>query len=358
MLISKIRCFIGKLCLVVGLGFMLWLSVQAIQAQTAPEPQFRGTAPEMLKELKDYPCKLLFEAYHDGNFDLWIANADGSNPVNLTKTPDVNEFYPKVSPDGQKVAFQADEGQGKNRTRSIYLMNINGSGRCKIADAAREPCWSADGKFIAFPKNEFGKFSRADYASTGIFIYELATGKVRQHPNKKIEHLYTLNWSPDGKWFVATIHGGMGFGHAILALTATDDRVFDLHLSGCRPDLSPDLKKVSWCNGDFAIGVADLDLNGPTPKATNIHNLVQSAKPMETYHSDWSPDGRYIAFSFGDHGEGKHLNGAPENPGTNALGWNICVADTTKDNRWVMTKLDGSSCKEPEWVPVKKGSAQ
>jgi Tol biopolymer transport system component len=46
--------------------------------------------------------------------------------------------------------------------------------------------------------------------------------------------------------------------------------------------------------------VADLDFSSGTPKATGVRNVVQSADPVKTYHADWSPDGRYIAFSSGD----------------------------------------------------------
>ena len=49
---------------------------------------------------------------------------------------------------------------------------------------------------------------------------DVRTGQTREHVNPKLHHLYTLNWSPDGKWFVATVHGGMGFRHTILAIEA------------------------------------------------------------------------------------------------------------------------------------------
>jgi methylenetetrahydrofolate reductase (NADPH) len=45
--------------------------------------------------------------------------------------------------------------------------------------------------------------------------------------------------------------------------------------------------------------VADLDLTGDTPKATNIHNVVESKDPIETYHVIWSPDGKFVTFSRG-----------------------------------------------------------
>jgi len=336
--------------LVIALYFILLPSPDPAPAALGPQ----GSPQELLKELKSVRHKIVIESNRDGNWDLWVMNADGSNPINLTKTPDIAEVYPKVSPDGTKICFCADEGKGEEKVRNLYVMDADGSKRMKIADNSREPCWSGDGTKIAFLRGEFDKFSYSDFATRGIFTYDLATGQIRQHPNKKIEHLYTLNWTPDGKWFVATIHGGMGFKHGILALEAEGDGVYDLNLGGCRPDLSPDGKQIAWGHGDYAIGVADLDFSSIPPKATNVHNIMESKDPMETYHVDWSPDGKYVAFSYGPKHQGKNLKGLlPEFPGVEAPGWNTTVADVSKKNTFVQVTTDGKSCKEPDWMFVK-----
>ncbi|HLY75184.1 MAG TPA: hypothetical protein VKU80_13775 [Planctomycetota bacterium] len=340
----------AALLLVVALYFILLPSPEPVPAALGPQ----GSPEELLRELKAVRHKIVIESNRDGNWDLWVMNADGSNPVNLTKTPDIDELYPKVSPDGTKICFCADEGKGEEKVRNLYLMDADGGKRTKVADNSREPCWSADGTKIAFLHGEFDKFSYSDFATRGIFIYDLASGQIRQHPNKKIEHLYTLNWTPDGKWFVATVHGGMGFKHGILALEAEGDGVFDLNLGGCRPDLSPDGRQVAWGHGDYAIGVADLDFSSNPPRATNVHNVVESKDPMETYHVDWSPDGKYVAFSYGPKHQGKNLRGLlPEFPGVEAPGWNTAVADVSKKNTFVQVTNDGKSCKEPDWMFVK-----
>src|SRR5215813_2356180 len=100
---------------------------------------------DLLSELKNYPHKLVYETNRDGNWELYLCNADGSNPVNLTRTPDVDELYPKPSPDGTKICFVADEGTGDAKVRNIYYMNSDGTGRTRIATNGREPCWSANG---------------------------------------------------------------------------------------------------------------------------------------------------------------------------------------------------------------------
>jgi Tol biopolymer transport system component len=313
----------------------------------------------LLAELGAYPHQIVYETNRDGNWELYRCNADGSGAVNLTRTPDVDELYPKPSPDGSKICFVADTGKGDAKVRSVYYMNSDGTGRIKVASNCREPCWSPDGTQIAYMKGEFAKFTYSDFATRGLFIYDLKTGSTRQHVNKKLEHLYTLNWSPDGNWFVATVNAGMGFSHGILAIEADGDRVIDLKLHGCRPNLRPDGKQVCWGHGDYCAGVADLDLSGPTPRAVNIHNVVESKDPIETYHVTWSPDGKYLTFTRGPKFQGTSLKGLlPEFPGVEAPGWNVCVADARARNRWVALTHDGKSCKQPSWICVKEGASK
>jgi Tol biopolymer transport system component len=324
-----------------------------------PDEPGGKASPELRAELKSYRHKIVYETNRDGNWELYLVNADGSDPVNLTRTPDVDELYPKPSPDGSKICFVADEGKGAAKTRNLYYVNSDGSGRTKVADNAREPCWNPDGTAIAYMKGEFEKHTFSDFATKGLFIYDLQTGKTRSHPNDKLHHLYTLNWSPDGNWFVATVHGGMGFSHGIIAIEAKGDKVYDLKLEGCRPNLTPDGKRIAWGHGDFCAGVADLDLTGPAPKATNIHNVVESKDPIETYHVNWSPDQKYLTYTRGPKNKRRRLDGLlPEFPGVEAPGWDVCVADATQKNRWIPITTDGKSCKQPSWVVVREGAAR
>ena len=308
-------------------------------------------ADDLALELKAVKHKIVFETFWDGNWELFTHNADGSNAVNVTRTPAVNELYPHASPDGSKVCFVVDQGEGASKTRNVYYMNMDGSGRKLVATNARQPCWKIDGSVIAYLKGEFEKFSYRDYATKGIHLYELQTGQHRQHPNgAAIHHLYNPCWSPDGKWFVTTVHAGMGFKHAILAIEAEGKQVVNLKIPGCRPDISPDGKRVAWGPSDWALRVADLDFSGPTPKVINVRDVITSKKPMKVYHIDWSPDGKYVAFSRGP--AQKRLGLVSEIVGVRAEGWNICVADANATNRWVQITTDGQCNKEPDWVFV------
>ena len=303
--------------------------------------------------LKDMPFRIVYETYRqtDGgkNWELYLINADGSNPLNLTKTPDVDEMYAHASPDGGRLSFVADEMINGQKVRNVYFMNIDGTNRLKIADNARQPCWSADGETIAYLKGEFGRYSIKDYATKGIFFYDIETGRHTEHPNKALHHLYNICWSSDGKWFLATVHGGMGFKHAVLAIQADGHGIYDLSkfaVGGCRAEFAPGDKMMTWGATDWDLCVARIDLGGPEPRVTGVRRVVKCGKEHEVYHTDFSPDGKYIAFSYGPK--------AGEIVGSKAPGWNICVADMT--GRWVQITNDGNHNKEPDWLPVRRAS--
>ncbi len=328
---------------------MLLLANGNARAEDASEQALR-------EELAQVPHKILFERYIDSNWELFLMNADGSGQLNLTQTPGQHELYPQAAPDGSKVCYLLDAEVDGETTRSVYVMNADGTGRKLVAEKARQPCWHPGSTKIAFVKQEFDRFHIADYASKGLYVYDLATGETVRHPNDAIEHLYTPNWPPDGAWFVSTVHAGMGYGHGILAIEAQGDKVYNLGIPGCRPSVSPDGTQITWSPDDHTIGVASVDFGGERPRVSDVRKLAEDAT-LHYYHPDFSPCGRYITWSIGPGGRQRAAGPGTHTQVAEMIGvvgpWDIYVKRADGTGPALQLTTDAAlSNKESEWLPV------
>jgi Tol biopolymer transport system component len=78
---------------------------------------------------------------HGPRQEIYVANADGSEPANLTQTPDIEEYGHSWSPDGKKVAFvRLVEGNSE-----IFVMNSDGTQVVRLTKNPAndvQPLWS------------------------------------------------------------------------------------------------------------------------------------------------------------------------------------------------------------------------
>ena len=330
----------------------------ALAQEGAPE------AERLRRELAACTFRVICESYRDGNWELMLMNADGSGMENVTRTPEVDELYPHASPDGTKLVFLQDEGEGEQRRRDVYVMNIDGSGRVRVAENGRQPFWSPDGKTIAYAGGTDARYPKDPYVNQGLWFYDVATQEVTAHPRDDISGLLNACFSPDGRWVIASAVRGMGFNKSIIAFQAHGAGVAELirsragpdDLYQCRPDVSPDGLRVAWGTGNTRhrdymwVEVAEVDFNVAEPKIGAREKVVQVDFPVQTYHVDWSPDGKYIVYSQGT--IGGRMQQAQPVIGNKAEGWDLWVVNPAKPNVCVRITQDGLSYKEPDWVFV------
>jgi Tol biopolymer transport system component len=300
--------------------------------------------PQSELDLDAIPYKIVFETFRetDGkeNWEICQIDADGSNLINLTKTPEIDEMYPHASPDGSRICFVADEGEDKeSKIRRVFYMNIDGTARVKVADNAYHPCWSPDGKYIAYLPGEFPRYDLSSLATKGLEIYNVDTGEVRQHPNDEIIHINRICFSPDGKWFVAAQRGPN------IAFQADGNIKMNLTTQGCTPDISPEGKQIAWNATDNFINIGTLDFNSPESNVTDHTIVIACEREYWVYHADWSPSGDFMTFSY-------FPNEGGDRPGMLAPGSNICICDL-KTGKWTQITTDGKHNKEPDWVVVR-----
>jgi len=84
-------------------------------------------------------------------FDVWVMNADGSDPVNLTKGRDCAS--PAWSPDGTKIAYVGDVFDDDRYGGEIWLMDADGGNPQQLTDDSVDGLllsWAADGRSIYY----------------------------------------------------------------------------------------------------------------------------------------------------------------------------------------------------------------
>jgi Tol biopolymer transport system component len=307
-------------------------------------PSQRTPLPKSELSLGAIPYRIVYESLRDtegeSNWEIIIINADGSNMVNLTKTPNVEEHYPHASPDGTKILFVAIEGEGRgNQSRNVYYMNVDGTGKTKVAENGYQATWSGDGRSIAYLKGEYERYNSSMTSNEGLAIFDLATRTTRDHPEDGLRMLYNLTWSPDGDWFIATSRTG---NRGNILFNAATAGIQSLGISGCRPDLSPDGSRIAWGRTDQELRIATFTPSSRGDNVVDQKPVVAVDRDKKVYHVDWSPDGKYLAFSYGPSRGGQAV-------GQNASGWNISVLDIGT-GKWVQITTDGNHNKEPDWV--------
>jgi TolB protein len=82
--------------------------------------------------------RIAFQSDRDGQLELYVMDADGSNPTRLTTTPDQALFVgaPSWAPDGIRIAY---ENAGR-----IRIANADGSGEIilpAVGSADISPAW-------------------------------------------------------------------------------------------------------------------------------------------------------------------------------------------------------------------------
>jgi len=135
--------------------------------------------------------KIAFASDRDGNYEIYVMNADGSGQTRLTNN-NYKEGHPDWSPDGTKIVFTSN----RDGNPEIYVMNANGSGQTRLTNnnyKDGEATWSPDGTKIVFQSDRDGNVE--------IYIMNAnGSGQTRLTINSASD--WDPNWSPDGTMIV------------------------------------------------------------------------------------------------------------------------------------------------------------
>jgi Tol biopolymer transport system component len=110
--------------------------------------------------------RVAFESNRAGA-EIWLADADGSNPTRLTRGPGRRQGSPGWSPDGGSIVF---DSQAEGGHVDVWRIGVDGSGLRQLThDPADDvvPIWSRDGRVVYFTSNRTGRFEVWRVAADG-----------------------------------------------------------------------------------------------------------------------------------------------------------------------------------------------
>ena len=226
---------------------------------------------------------------------LFRANADGSNPVQLA-SPDAFATSPIYSRDGARVAWRRFNGDAVNPT-SVDMMIANADGSNQVvldagATAMTNPSWSSDGQWLSFVRYVGDPFADPDAS-------HLIVAAVDGSRSTDLGSLGTGVWgpsfSPDGSMIaVSTLEGSL----YVVGRDGSDPRELthetypSVGFKALSAIWSPDGKTLLFGAGiqdvvEYKIYVVGLDGQPERPFSPSRDNQDDAA---------YSPDGKYVAF--------------------------------------------------------------
>jgi TolB protein len=221
----------------------------------------------------------------------WQIYSVEPNGTGLTQLSDVSDLEvagdPAWSPDGKRIVYvvQRFHEDGRTDRSDIWIMNADGSDPRPLTDgpgSSASPAWSPNGTEIAFSRGDPSNLYVIGADGSGLRrVTSLTAGD---------DSASSPSWSPDGSRIVFSPSGEVEKDLYVVNRDGADERLL-LHMPGLQiePAWSPDNETILFTSFDPAgVGLYAVGADGTNPIPLTDHRAAQSPA--------WSPDGRQIAF--------------------------------------------------------------
>ncbi len=228
---------------------------------------------------------------NSSNTDIYLAPVKGGDPYRFVRS-DGADYEPCWSPDGRKLAFVSTRGGSPQ----IWVIPVDGGEAKKITDiptGVSSPLWSPDGKRFAFTSSVYPDCGDMDCNEKKL--NEHNDGKVKA---RLIDHLLFRHWNywREGRWDHLFLTGMDGGEPVEINKGRTD--VPPISLGGSRDyGFSPDGKEICYTlNPDPMVAISTNNDIWIVPVAGGEPKNLTAGNPANDNSPRYSPNGRYIAW--------------------------------------------------------------
>ncbi len=131
-----------------------------------------------------------------GPMQLWSVHPDGTELRQLTENVGVDSTDPRLSPDGELIAYIAFDYESREPSRpELWVMDVDGSNARRLALNDLMLVWSS----ISWsPDSTAIRFVAREKSDSGLWSIDVRTGAIAAVPIE-MDELSPPAWSPDGR---------------------------------------------------------------------------------------------------------------------------------------------------------------
>lgn len=122
-----------------------------------PAPFLSSTARDTFPQLSADGLHIAFQSARGGEMDIWAARTDGTGLVQITKNHGTSNGSPRWSPDGRWLLF---DSSGKDGQLDVWVVEAGGGQPRQLTHGPGNsgiPSWSRDGKRMYFNSDRTGR---------------------------------------------------------------------------------------------------------------------------------------------------------------------------------------------------------